>query len=81
VVSAWIGLGVVGAVALVALAVSASAFASAIALDASATRHVRSPGSDMPEAVQDALEDREPGEGIGDVISEIAQSHRPRPRH
>jgi hypothetical protein len=79
VVSAWTGLVAVGAVALVGLLVGASVLASSVVLDAAASR-VRhdNPGSDMPDAVQDALDNREPGEGIGDVISDLARSHRPR---
>jgi len=80
-VSRSIGLVVVGTLVLAAFAVG-GVVASAVALSGAASRNAGDhPRSDIPSAVQDALEDREPGEGIGDIISELANDHRPRPRH
>lgn len=81
-VSVSVGIALAVAAALIALTVAGTAIAGSNAVEASASRHVR-PNLDRGIAsdVHDALEDREPGEGIGDIVSEIAHGQRPRPRH
>ncbi|MGQ0798185.1 MAG: hypothetical protein ACT4OI_10060 [Methanobacteriota archaeon] len=77
-VSVSVGLALAAAVAIMALAVGGAVVAGSYALEASASRHARGdPASEIPSEVRDALANREPGEGIGDAISDIA-SHRPR---
>jgi len=81
-VSVSVGIAIAAAVAIMALAVGGAVTAGSNTLEASASRHAGDrPEPGMSSDVHDALEAREPGEGIGDEISDTAQSQRPRPRH
>ncbi len=72
-------LRLVAVLGVLALSIGTTAFAASVNLEASGSRSPSGdPGSCVASAVHEALTERQPGTGIGSVISDIAGCARSR---